>query len=782
MLTKELTSETISREIETAPNVEVVYLPLSRISPSPLNPRKHFDEAALQELADSIQRYGVQQPIIVRFDPGEYVQGIGHRGQPMLHYKFLHPVNGETTSYLKSCETAEEAQRLAAERNAERGYFIVMGERRFRASALAGQTSIPAIIREMDDQRHAEEALEENLRRKDLTPMETARGFKQCMDLGTRQADIGEKAGLTQGRVASLIGLLALPQDVQAMIDAGVLSAGHGIQLGRYKDFPALCSFLAKMAVDAQWPVRLLEAGLTRQVSQRPIQEGLLQPLPSYNTAFDWKATCVKDCPFSAFKGASDSQKGGYCLNPAHYKQLQAEALAAKETKAQEEAAHLREKAQEAAAAARSVARDAPTAALRNAAEKTAVASEATAKALEAGLPDLTKMSSDEYVDIDLTKTPPGCSESCTCRGRGKTWNGRIADCCLDPKRYQALKAAAKKEVTQSAKEALEARMQIAARRDLSFSSGVSMAVLLAGVLLSGTLQTRKRLGDTLAAQPEMAQHGDQIKALLGLKHWEVKPPMIWPLLTALPAERLLALAMETLLHDEADSAISNAAMNQIAHTPLMDWLISDQNVSTESQTVGTSPEPADEAGISLLFPCADCHTPDAGAFYVDANGYEVQKGGQFIGDWVCLGDMQKRQDAAHEDQIFCGRCEDPLTPGAFDNEATHNGRLVRMSSGELAVRGLVFCHQCGPLFDDAGKLISSEPEPWEYDRPDGLPSSSFAVDDAVEVRYEDKWLGGSVVGYDDINPSLVYVLVTGDSGPGLFGQEAIRRKEAIHA
>ena len=208
----------------------VDHLPLTRIFPSPLNPRKHFDAAALAELAESIRVHGVQQPIVVR--PLLPLPGRGRQEADGSLAVTRHDIVGGTLQ-------------------------IVMGERRFRAAQLAGLATIPCLLRrDVDDKKHAILALEENMKRADLSPMEEARGYKAAQDLGATQEEIGEGAGVQQARISSLVALLKLPEDVQELIGTGKISKGHGVALGRYRDFPALASHLAKMAADALWPVR----------------------------------------------------------------------------------------------------------------------------------------------------------------------------------------------------------------------------------------------------------------------------------------------------------------------------------------------------------------------------------------------------------------------------------------------------------------------------------------------------------------------------------------------
>ena len=152
---------------------------ISEIEPNLSQPRKEFDEAALNELADSIASHGVLQPLLVR---------------PMK--------NGM--------------------------YQIVAGERRWRAARIAGLSEIPALIRELSDEETDQVALIENLQREDLNAVETAEGYKRLMDkYGMTQEQLSEAVGKSRPAVANTLRILNLPEEVLPLVSAGKLSAGH---------------------------------------------------------------------------------------------------------------------------------------------------------------------------------------------------------------------------------------------------------------------------------------------------------------------------------------------------------------------------------------------------------------------------------------------------------------------------------------------------------------------------------------------------------------------------
>lgn len=154
-------------------------LPLSDIEPDKEQPRKKFDDEALNELASSIAEHGVLQPIVVRPSPTG-------------------------------------------------GYIIVAGERRWRAARLAGLVEIPAVIREITDAQAMEIALIENLQREDLDPVEEAMGYRQLMErCGYTQEAAASRLSKSRSAVANSLRLLNLPQIVLALLRTGQLSAGH---------------------------------------------------------------------------------------------------------------------------------------------------------------------------------------------------------------------------------------------------------------------------------------------------------------------------------------------------------------------------------------------------------------------------------------------------------------------------------------------------------------------------------------------------------------------------
>ena len=197
-------------------------LPIGLIDPNREQPRRSFDEAALNELAASIRAVGVLQPIIVS-------------------------PSGER-------------------------YTIIAGERRYRASRLAELSEIPAIVRDWDSQKRLEAALIENLQRDDLNPVEEAMGVRRLMDeAGLTQEKVAERLGKSRPAVANLLRLLTLPESVRQMLIDGRLSAGHARALVTVD--PRRQVQLANLTVQQGWSVRQLE-----RICAQPVKEEVKKP------------------------------------------------------------------------------------------------------------------------------------------------------------------------------------------------------------------------------------------------------------------------------------------------------------------------------------------------------------------------------------------------------------------------------------------------------------------------------------------------------------------------
>ncbi|GGG26820.1 ParB/RepB/Spo0J family partition protein [Paenibacillus abyssi] len=193
---------------------KVIEIPLSQLRPNPYQPRKTFDDDSIKELAESIKQHGVIQPIIVR-------------------------------TVLK-------------------GYEIIAGERRFRASGLIGAATIPAVVRAFSDQQVMEIALIENLQREDLNAIEIAIAYQAIMDkFELTQEELSLKVGKSRSHIANFLRLLTLPAEIKDDVSRGTLSMGHARSLVGVKE-DSVRKELARLVKEQEWSVRDLEEAIQK--------------------------------------------------------------------------------------------------------------------------------------------------------------------------------------------------------------------------------------------------------------------------------------------------------------------------------------------------------------------------------------------------------------------------------------------------------------------------------------------------------------------------------------
>ena len=206
-------------------------IPVGELDPNPDQPRQSFDQESIAQLADSIRDQGVLQPLLV-------VPASGGR------------------------------------------YRIIAGERRYRASRMAGLETVPCIVKDIDVIRQMEIALIENLQREDLNPMEAARGIQALMkQCGYTQEKVSARLGKSRPAVANLLRLLSLPEEVTEMVRDGLISAGHARVLAGIRSAEEQIR-LAKRAADEGMSVRRLEQ-LAAAAKEKPVKKRRAVSLPA---------------------------------------------------------------------------------------------------------------------------------------------------------------------------------------------------------------------------------------------------------------------------------------------------------------------------------------------------------------------------------------------------------------------------------------------------------------------------------------------------------------------
>ena len=207
--------------LDEATSEDIIEVNIDELRPNPYQPRKKFDEEALKDLSESIKEYGVFQPIIVK----------------------------------KSIK----------------GYYIVAGERRVRASKMAGLTTIPAIPRDFTDDQMMEIGLLENIQRENLNVMEEAEAYKSMLDnLHLTQEELSKKVGKSRSHITNIIGLLRLPNEVQQMVLRNELSMGHARVLSKLDSDEQIIEMAHKIVED-KLPVRNIEEITTDKEKKKKI-------------------------------------------------------------------------------------------------------------------------------------------------------------------------------------------------------------------------------------------------------------------------------------------------------------------------------------------------------------------------------------------------------------------------------------------------------------------------------------------------------------------------------
>ena len=242
-----------------APSEGAVTLPLQKIEPNPLQPRKTFNPEELDSLADSIRMHGIIQPLTVRRLPSGF-------------------------------------------------YQIIAGERRWRAARLAGLTDVPVVVIEADDKKAMELALIENLQRADLNPIEEAEGYQQLISqYGMTQEQAAERVGKSRPAVANALRLLSLGPEILKLVEAGTISAGHARALLVLKTDGERMA-VAQKVQNLSLSVRQTEA-LCKKMAKPPKEAPKEAPV-----AVDYVAECEKELKRTLGRGVRivDGKRKGH--------------------------------------------------------------------------------------------------------------------------------------------------------------------------------------------------------------------------------------------------------------------------------------------------------------------------------------------------------------------------------------------------------------------------------------------------------------------------------------
>lgn len=280
----------VDHELLPVPGASFAEIAIDQIVPNTKQPREVFDEDDLKELSASIKEVGVLQPVVVRSIPA--------KGR------------------------SEKLQEFLAEKPEAR-YELIMGERRLRASELAGETTIPAIIREIDDGDLLRDALLENLHRAQLNPLEEASAYQQLMaDFGATQEELAKRIARSRPQIANTLRLLKLPPSVQKKVAAQVITAGHAralLSLSTAEEMERLAERIVAEGLSVRTTEEIVRLGKAKATPRpRARQQRPLSPLgesvvSALSDAYDTRVTITegrkKGRIVIEFAGSDDLQR-----------------------------------------------------------------------------------------------------------------------------------------------------------------------------------------------------------------------------------------------------------------------------------------------------------------------------------------------------------------------------------------------------------------------------------------------------------------------------------------
>ena len=280
----------VDHELLPVPGASFAEIAIDQIVPNTKQPREVFDEDDLKELSASIKEVGVLQPVVVRSIPA--------KGR------------------------SEKLQEFLAEKPEAR-YELIMGERRLRASELAGETTIPAIIREIDDGDLLRDALLENLHRAQLNPLEEASAYQQLMaDFGATQEELANRIARSRPQIANTLRLLKLPPSVQKKVAAQVITAGHAralLSLSTAEEMERLAERIVAEGLSVRTTEEIVRLGKAKATPRpRARQQRPLSPLgesvvSALSDAYDTRVTITegrkKGRIIIEFAGSDDLQR-----------------------------------------------------------------------------------------------------------------------------------------------------------------------------------------------------------------------------------------------------------------------------------------------------------------------------------------------------------------------------------------------------------------------------------------------------------------------------------------